>query len=470
MKYEMVIGLETHIELATKTKIFCGCPTDFGGEPNSHCCPGCIAEPGTLPVLNKKVLEYGIKAGLALNCAISKTTHMDRKNYVYPDLPKAYQVTQFEEPICRRGYIELDSGKHININRIHIEEDAGKLVHDSSYIYVDCNRGCVPLIEIVTEPDIRSIEEAREYLEKLQLIMRHIGVSDCKMQEGSMRCDVNISIMPVGSKTFGTRVEIKNMNSLSFIEKAIAYEVARQADALDSGEKLVQETRRYNEADDTTESMRNKENAQDYRYFRDPDFVQVDVGQDIIDAIAASLPELPQAKLKRYTQELGLPNTEASIIVKYKRVADFFDAVVAHKASAKNACNLIVGQIFRNLATEEEKEGFAVATTPQQLAELILLLDAGKINANIARDTLTGMLASGDGCTSFLKPSDLESVDSDEVDKLCAEAVAANPKAVADFLAGKDAALKALLGYVMRATRGKANAADVEEKIKGLIK
>lgn len=470
MKYEMVVGLETHVELSTKSKIFCSCPTDFGGEPNTHCCPVCTGEPGTLPILNKKVLEYAIKTGLATNCEISRSTHMDRKNYVYPDLPKAYQISQFDEPICKEGYIELDSGRRIGILRIHMEEDAGKLVHEGGYTYVDYNRGGVPLIEIVTKPDIRSIDEAREYLEKLQLILRHIGVSDCKMQEGSMRCDVNISIRPVGQTTFGTRCEIKNMNSLSFIEKALAYEFARQVDLVESGQAVEQETRRFDEVSGTTESMRGKEDAQDYRYFRDPDLPQIEVSEEIIERIKAGLPELPRQKQARYTTELGLPATESALIIKYKNIADYFEKAVAAGASPKNACNLIVTHIFRNFATEEEKEKFALPITPEMLAELIKLLDGGKITANIARDTLTKMLASGKPCTDFLTASDLASVDPAEVDRLCKEAIAANQKAVADFLAGKEIALKAVLGYVMKATRGKANAAEVEAKLISLIK
>lgn len=468
-KYEMVVGLETHVELSTKSKIFCGCSTEFGGEPNTHCCPVCTGEPGSLPVLNKKVLEYAIRAGLATNCSISRTTHMDRKNYVYPDLPKAYQISQFEEPICLKGYIELDSGKRIAINHIHIEEDAGKLVHEGGYTYVDYNRGGVPLIEIVSEPDIRSIDEAREYVEKLQLILRHIGVSDCRMQEGSMRCDVNISIRPFGQPEFGTRAEIKNMNSLSFMEKALAYEYSRQTDLLDSCEKVVQETRRYSESDGTTESMRGKEDAQDYRYFREPDILQTDVSEAYIEEIKKCLPELPQDRQKRY-EALGIARTEAALLVKYKSVSDYFDATTVNGASAKNVCNLILGQIFRGFNTEEEKERFAISISPAQIAELVKLLDSGKINANIARQTLAKMLAEGKGCMSYLTAADLASVDSSEVDKLCKEAIDANPKAAADFLAGKEVALKAILGYVMKATRGKANATEVEETIKFLMK
>ena len=275
MKYDLVVGLETHVELSTKTKIFCSCENDFGAEPNTHCCPVCVGHPGTLPKINRQVVNFAVKAGLATNCKINLRSKMDRKNYVYPDLAKAYQISQFEIPICKDGFVELSSGKKIRINRIHMEEDAGKLVHNGGDVYIDYNRGGVPLIEIVTEPDISSSDEAKEYVEKLQNILRYAGVSDCKMQEGSMRCDVNISVKPEGSEKFGTRTEIKNMNSITFMTKAIDYEYERQIDLVESGEEVIQQTLRYCEATNSTESMRSKEDAQDYRYFRDPDLVEI---------------------------------------------------------------------------------------------------------------------------------------------------------------------------------------------------
>ena len=465
--YKLVIGLETHVELQTKSKIFCSCPTAFGAEPNTHCCPVCTGEPGSLPILNKEVLAYAVRAGLATNCKISKITHLDRKNYVYPDLPKAYQISQFDEPICVGGYVELASGKRIRINHIHVEEDAGKLVHEDGYTYIDYNRGGVPLIEIVSEPDITDIAEAREYMEKLQITMRHIGVSDCKMQEGSMRCDVNISVHKEG-EPFGTRTEIKNMNSLSFMEKALAYEYFRQCDVLDSGEKVIQETRRYNEGTQTTESMRSKEDAQDYRYFPEPDILTVEVSDEFVDAIQASMPELPDVLGKRYVEEYGLGTTEAELIVKYKKIADFFNAC-AREGSPKLAANLILGQIFRGMQTEEEKEAFELKITPSQLAALVKLQDEGKINAQIARQTLQKMLAEGKDASAYLTAEDLAGVDDSAIDKLCAEAVASNARAVNDYKNGKLQAIKALVGYVMKATRGKADAAAVESKLIALI-
>lgn len=465
-EYLFVAGLETHVELQTKSKIFCSCSASFGAEPNTHCCPVCTGEPGSLPVLNREVLAYAIKAGLATNCTISRLTRMDRKNYVYPDLPKAYQISQFEAPICVGGYIELDSGKRIRINHIHMEEDAGKLVHEGGYTYVDYNRGGVPLIEIVSEPDIASVEEAAEYVEKLRLIMRHIGVSDCKMQEGSMRCDVNISVHRAG-EPLGTRAEIKNMNSPSFMEKALRYEYKRQCEALDNGEKIVQETRRYNEGSQTTESMRNKEDAQDYRYFPEPDILTVHVSDEFIKAVADSMPKLPD-ELRREFLSYGISEVEAKRLVEYKRIADFY-AYAASLTDAKIAANIILGDIFRSMQTEEEKERFELKFTPDDFVALVKLRAENKINAGIQKRVLQEMLLKGGSPSKYLSAEDTASVSGEDVEKLCREAVAANERAVRDYLSGKEQALKAVLGYVMKATRGKANAAEVEQKIKELI-
>ena len=465
-EYLFVAGLETHVELQTESKIFCSCSASFGAEPNTHCCPVCTGEPGSLPVLNREVLAYAIKAGLATNCTISRLTRMDRKNYVYPDLPKAYQISQFEAPICVGGYIELDSGKRIRINHIHMEEDAGKLVHEGGYTYVDYNRGGVPLIEIVSEPDIASVEEAAEYVEKLRLIMRHIGVSDCKMQEGSMRCDVNISVHRAG-EPLGTRAEIKNMNSPSFMEKALRYEYKRQCEALDNGEKIVQETRRYNEGSQTTESMRNKEDAQDYRYFPEPDILTVHVSDEFIKAVADSMPKLPD-ELRREFLSYGISEVEAKRLVEYKRIADFY-AYAASLTDAKIAANIILGDIFRSMQTEEEKERFELKFTPDDFVALVKLRAENKINAGIQKRVLQEMLLKGGSPSKYLSAEDTASVSGEDVEKLCREAVAANERAVRDYLSGKEQALKAVLGYVMKATRGKANAAEVEQKIKELI-
>ncbi len=456
MKYELVSGFETHIELQTKTKIFCGCTTQFGGEPNTHCCPVCIGLPGTLPVLNREVVRFAIRAGLAVHGEIAEIAKMDRKNYCYPDLSNG-------------GYVELSNGRKIRLHHIHIEEDAGKLIHQHGDTYVDYNRGGVPLIEIVSEPDIRSIDEAKEYVEKLQQVMRYIGVSDCKMQEGSMRCDVNISVRPAGSEAFGTRTEIKNMNSINNIAKAMEYEYDRQVDLIESGGKVVQETLRYDDATGTTSSMRSKEDAHDYRYFRDPDLVTINISRDEVEELRAQLPELPADKCRRYIDELGIPEKDAALLTKYRRISEFFDAAIEGVKSPKTVSNFIIGQMFRRTETEDDKEKFEVGITPQMLAELVKLLDSGKIRNNLAKSTLEKMLDSGKGALEFISESDMGGVDDNALLELCQNAIAGNAKAVADFKGGKEKALKALVGNVMKNSRGKADAQAAEAKIKALI-
>ncbi len=469
MKYELVAGFETHIELGTDTKIFCSCSTEFGGEPNSHCCPVCIGLPGTLPKLNKKVVEYGIMAGLATNCEIANVSKMDRKNYCYPDLSKAYQISQLYAPLCNRGYVELSNGRKIRIHHIHIEEDAGKLIHNHGDTYVDYNRGGVPLIEIVSEPDIRSIDEAREYVEKLQQIMRYIGISDCRMQEGSMRCDVNISVRPQGSDKLGTRTEIKNMNSITFITKAMEYEFERQVDLIENGEKVVQETLRYDDATNTTSSMRSKEDAHDYRYFRDPDLVTIKVTDEEIEEIRAKLPELPHIKKQRYVDELGVPESDAGLLTKYRNISEYFDKAIDGLKKPKTVSNFIIGQIFRVLQTEEDKEAFDIKTTPQQLNQLCKLLEDGKIQNNLAKSTLDKMLETGKDCTEYISEEDMAGLDDGFVDELCKQAIEANPKAVQQYKEGKEKAIMACMGFVMKNSKGKANAQEVLEKIKSMI-
>lgn len=470
MKFELVSGLETHVELATATKIFCGCTTAFGGAPNTHCCPICTGQPGTLPSLNKKVVEFAIRAGLATHCKINTVTHFDRKNYCYPDLPKAYQISQFDKPLCYGGYIELESGKKIGITRIHIEEDAGKLVHERGFTFVDYNRGGVPLIEIVSEPDISSAEEAREYVEKLQLIMRYIGVSDCKMQEGSMRCDVNISLRPEGSKTLGTRTEIKNMNSMSFMERAIAYEYSRQAEILSGGGEIEQATMRFDEHTGETSVMRTKEDAQDYRYFPEPDILTVTIPESKVEEIRAALPELPLEKLKRYVAELGINTANAKLLYKYKAVCDWFESVLSFGAGVKHTANLILGTVFSKLATEEDKEKFEISVAPEEMAKLVKLIDGGKINVTLAQSTLLKMLGSGKGVDEFISAADVAGVDESELTEICRQAVAANPQAVEDFKNGKEKAIFALYGLIKRATQGKADIGKADAIIKSLIK
>lgn len=469
MKYEMVAGFETHIELATNTKIFCSCTTQFGGDPNTHCCPICIGLPGTLPKLNKQVVKYAIMAGLATNCEIANISKMDRKNYCYPDLPKAYQISQYDKPLCEHGYVQLSSGKKIRLTRIHIEEDAGKLIHKRGDTYIDYNRGGVPLIEIVSEPDISSVEEAKEYVERLQQIMRFIGISDCKMQEGSMRCDVNISVRPEGSTQLGTRTEIKNMNSITFIGKAMEYEFSRQVDLIESGGKVEQQTLRYDDVTNTTSSMRGKEDANDYRYFRDPDLVTISVTDEEIDELRKMIPELPFEKAQRYADELGLSEKDAQNLAKYRKIAEFFEESSEGIKNPKTAANFIIGQIFRRLETENDKESFVIAINAQQLKELIKLIDDGKIKNNLAKTTLEKMLDTGKSAGEFISESDMAGMDDNTLIELCKRAVDSSPKAVADFKNGKQKAIKSLVGFVMKESRGKADAALAEAKIVEII-
>ena len=468
--YELVCGLETHIELSTKTKIFCSCTTEFGGDPNTHCCPICIGLPGTLPKLNKKVVEYAIMAGLSTNCEISPVSKMDRKNYVYPDLPKAYQISQYDMPLCKNGYVELNNGRKIRILRIHIEEDAGKLVHQRGSTYVDYNRGGVPLIEIVSEPDIRSIDEAKEYLEKLQLIMRFIGISDCKMQEGSMRCDVNISVRPQGTEKLGTRTEIKNMNSFAHMTKAMDYEINRQIDLLQSGEKVVQKPRRYNEEDDCTESMRGKEDAHDYRYFREPDLVTIQVTDEMISRLKERLPEPPHKKLNRYITEFGIPEADAQQLIKYRRIAEYFEKAIKGVKNPKIVANCMIGQIFSRLDGDSEKENFQINVKPENLNALVKLLDEGKIRMNLLKVTLEKMLDTGKAPSELISEADMGGVGLDALKSACEQAIASNQSAVSDYLSGKEKAFKAILGSVMKATRGRADAIEAEKLLIQLIR
>ncbi len=470
MNYELVCGLETHVELATKTKIFCSCSTEFGGEPNTHCCPICIGLPGTLPKLNKAVVEYAVAAGLVTHCKISPVSKMDRKNYVYPDLPKAYQISQYDMPLCKNGWVELSNGRRIRLNRIHIEEDAGKLVHDRGNTYIDYNRGGVPLIEIVSEPDLRSIDEVQEYVETLQMILRYIGVSDCKMQEGSLRCDVNVSVRPEGQEAFGTRAEIKNMNSFTHMAKAIAYEFDRQTDLLMSGEEVVQETRRYDEGTGCTEGMRDKEDADDYRYFREPDLVTIRVTDEMRESIRAKMPEDPQKRLARFVADYGLPEADARQLIEHRRIADYFEAAAKGTKNSRTAANCILEQMFARFGSEAEKDRFEVAVSPAQLHDLILLLDAGKIRKNLIKSTLEKMLDSGKPASDFLSEKDLAGISAEDLRAVCRKAAEENAAAVADYRAGKKKALGAIVGAVMKATKGRANPQETQKILTELLK
>lgn len=457
MKYELVCGLETHIELSTKTKIFCGCPASFGGEPNTHCCPICIGLPGTLPKLNREVVKLAIKAGLALNCKINIISKMDRKNYVYPDLPKAYQISQYDLPLCENGFFKLKSGKKIRIARIHIEEDAGKLVHKGAETLIDYNRGGVPLIEIVTQPDIGSADEAREYVEGLQLIMRYANISDCKMQEGSMRCDVNISVKPIDSDKLGTRTEIKNMNSLSFMVKAIEFEKSRQINLIEEGKKVEQETLRFNDVSGCTESMRGKEDAHDYRYFREPDLVTISTSEEEIKEIKNSLPALPEVRLNNYVENLKIPENDAKLIIKYKKASDFFEEAIKNLKNPKIVSNFIIGLIFSKLETEAQKENFVINLSPQELNKISKLVEDKTLQMNLAKSAVNKMLETGKKLEEIINPNELKAINDDELNEICLRIINENSNAVNDFKAGKEKALKALIGQVMKTTKGKAD-------------
>ncbi len=469
MKYELICGLETHVELSTKTKVFCSCTTEFGGEPNTHCCPICIGLPGTLPILNRRAVEYTVMAGIATNCEISTISRMDRKNYVYPDLPKAYQISQYDMPLCRNGWVGLSDGRRIRLTRIHLEEDAGKLIHGRAGTFVDYNRSGVPLIEIVSEPDIRSVEEAVEYVEKLQMIMRYLGISDCRMEEGSLRCDVNVSVRPEGSDGLGTRTEIKNMNSFSHMTKALNYERDRQIDLLESGESVVQETRRYDEKTGCTEGMRDKEDANDYRYFRDPDLIAIRITEETARKIRAEMPEDPQKRLSRFQSEYALPEKEALLLIEHRKIADYFERAAEGLKNPRSAANCITGPIFARLPDENAKEKFQIAVSAEDLNALLRMAEKAGIRENLVRSTLEKMLDTGKPVSDFLSKEDLEGVSGEELKKFCRQAVRQNPAAVKDYLGGKQKAIKALVGAVMKATRGRADPQKAQLVLKDLL-
>lgn len=475
MKYITVIGLEVHAELKTKSKAFCSCSTEFGAEPNTHVCPVCLGMPGALPVMNKQVVEFAIRAGLALNCNIQKFNKYDRKNYFYPDLSKNYQISQWEEPICLGGHIDINvegNEKRIGITRIHMEEDAGKLVHSGATIStsdssaVDYNRAGVPLIEIVSEPDMRSAKEARAYMENLKAILEYTDVCDCKMQEGSLRCDANISIMPEGAKEFGTRAEIKNLNSFRALERAIDYEVQRQQEVLEDGGHVVQETRTWDDAKGVTLSMRSKEEAHDYRYFPDPDLVPIKVDDAWIERVKSELPELPAQRQARLMEQFGLPAYDAGLIVATKAMAEYFDAAVKGAKDPKAVSNWLLGDISAWLNNENKEIGDLVIT-PEHLAELTNLIKEGVLSSKLAKKVFTEMLKDNKAPKQLVKDLGLEQVsDAGAIEKLVDETLAENPQSVADYKAGKDRAIGFLVGQIMKKSKGKANPGMVQDLLK----
>lgn len=461
--YEVVIGLEVHAELSTKTKIFCSCPTTFGAEPNTHICPICTAMPGTLPVLNEKVVEYVVKAGLATNCTISKDSKNDRKNYFYPDLPKAYQISQFDKPLCEHGYIEIedDEGnkKKVRLLRIHIEEDAGKLNHNEFGVgsLVDLNRAGVPLIEMVSEPDIRSSKEAEQYLRKIKSILEYIEVSDCKMQEGSLRADVNVSVRKKGEEKFGTRTEMKNMNSFRAIVRAIEYEKDRQIEVLEEGGKVEQETLRWDDINGRTSSMRDKEDAQDYRYFPDPDLVAIRLSDEYVEDIRKALPELPESRRDRYIKEYNLSEKDAKLLTASKYLSNLFEGALAICGNAKAVANWILSDISRIL-NEKELEPENVPFTAEQLAKMIELIDKGTISSAIAKKVLTELFENPKDPEVIIKEKGwIQISDEGAIKEVVMKILENNPQSVADFKGGKDKALGFLVGQAMKETKGKAN-------------
>ena len=450
MKYTTVIGLEVHSELKTKSKAFCSCSTEFGGEPNTHVCPVCLGMPGALPVLNKQVVEFAIRAGLAVDCEIKKFNKFDRKNYFYPDLSKNYQISQFDKPICEGGHIDIEvdgQTKRIGITRIHMEEDAGKLIHSGATIKtsdssaVDYNRAGVPLIEIVSEPDMRSSAEARAYLEKLKAILEYTEVSDCKMQEGSLRCDANISVMPEGATEFGTRAEIKNLNSFRALERAIEYEIQRQIQLVEDGGTVVQETRTWDDGKGVTLSMRSKEEAHDYRYFTEPDLVPVEIDDAWIARVKSELPELPAARKARLMQEKGLVDYDAENIVSTKAMAEYFDEAAKHTEDSKGIANWLLGDVSAYLNSENIAiEQFPI--TPANLGEMVNLINKGVLSSKLAKKVFVEMLKTGKTPQALVKELGLEQIsDEGAIVKIVEETLAENPQSIIDYKAGKDRAL-----------------------------
>jgi len=460
--YEAVMGLEVHAELSTKTKIFCSCPTEFGAEPNTQTCPICMAMPGTLPVLNEKVVEYAVKAGLATNCTIARDSKNDRKNYFYPDLPKSYQISQYDKPLCEHGKIEIETSKGpktIGITRIHIEEDAGKLNHDEfgGGSLVDLNRAGVPLIEIVSEPDLRSTEEVELYLKKLKSILEYIEVSDCKMQEGSFRADVNVSVRKKGDTKFGTRTETKNMNSFRNITREIEYEIERQIEVIENGGTVEQETLRWDEVSGKTFSMRDKEDAEDYRYFPDPDLVAIKLSEEYIENIKNSLPELPESRKQRYLEEYKLSQKDANIITSSKYLSDLFEGAIKVCNNPKAVNNWIISDISRIL-NETETEPIGIPFDANQLGKLVILIDKGTISSSIGKKVLVELFENPRDPEEIIKEKGWTQIsDEGAIKEVVQSILEANPQSIADYKAGKDRALGFLVGQAMKQTKGKAN-------------
>ena len=473
-EYETVIGLEVHVELATKTKIFCGCSTAFGGAPNTHTCPVCTGMPGSLPVLNKQVVEYAMAVGLATNCAITQNCKFDRKNYFYPDNPQNYQISQLYYPICRNGHVDIEVDgvkKSIGIHEIHMEEDAGKLIHDEweDCSLVDFNRSGVPLSEIVSEPDMRSAEEVIAYLEKLRMTIQYLGASDCKMQEGSMRADVNISVREVGAAEFGTRTEMKNLNSFKSIARAIEGERNRQIELIEDGKKVVQETRRWDDAKESSYAMRSKEDAQDYRYFPEPDLVPIVISDEWIARVKSQQPEFREEKKARYQEEFGLPEYDADIITGTKHLADIFEEATKICGKPKKVSNWIMGETMR-LLKEKEMDPEDITFAPENLAKIVNLADAGTINNTAAKEVFEAVFNDNVDPDVYVEEHKMKQVnDEGALREAIEKVIAENPQSVDDYHNGKEKAIGFLVGQTMKAMKGKANPAMVNQILKELL-
>ncbi len=473
MEFEPVIGLEVHVQMSTDTKCFCSCKIEFGAEPNTNVCPVCLGMPGSLPVLNKKALEYAVKASLALNCEVHELSVFARKNYFYPDLPKGYQISQYDKPLATNGYIDIkidDKIERIRIHRLHMEEDAGKTIHKGSYSYVDLNRAGTPLMEIVSEPDIRSAVGARLYLEKLRTIMRYIGVSDADMEKGQLRCDVNISLRPKGEERFGTKVEIKNINSFRFVQKAIEYEIERQARILRKGGEIVQETRLFDEKTGKTFTMRTKEEAHDYRYFPDPDLIPVRITKAYIEEIRKTLPELPDQKSARYVNELKLTEYDAEVLVADKDRALFFEkAVEVYSKNPKSTANWIINELLGKL----NEEGIDITESPvkpEHIAELVQLIDKGEISSKIGKEVFEEVFKTGKSPKIIIEEKGLKQVsDEGEIRKIVEEVLNNHPAEVEKYKAGNQKLIGFFVGQVMKATKGKANPKLVNQILQELL-
>lgn len=473
--YELVVGLEVHAELNTASKIYCSCRNAFGMEVNTQCCPICMGMPGTLPTLNEKVVEYAAKMGYALNCTINPVSKQDRKNYFYPDLPKAYQISQFDIPLCEHGYVDIwvdGEERRIGVTRIHIEEDAGKLIHDDSFTgtLVDFNRCGVPLIEIVSEPDLRSSAEAKAYLDTIKSILEYLNISDCKMQEGSIRCDINVSVHKPG-EPFGTRVEMKNVNTFSGAVRAIEYEATRQVEVLEAGGTISQETRRWDDLKGENVLLRSKEDAQDYRYFPEPDLLTIVLDEEKLQELKSSIPELPNKKKVRYIKELGLPEADAVLLAETKEKSDFFEAILAAApVKAKSAANWVLGDVSR-LMNEQNKSIDQLGLDPKQLAEIIALIEGNKISSSAGKQVFDEMLKTGKAPAEIVKEKGLEQVsDSSALQAIVDEVVANNQKSIADYKNGKTNALGFLVGQCMKASKGKGNPALMKEMLAKYLK